>query len=53
MTKDEARVIKAIQQLDEERKRRIAAERRAGVLRAVIERMQREKAAQADKRAPA
>ena len=45
MTKDEQRIIRLVQQVDQERKARIAAERKASALRAVIMRMQAQKQA--------
>ena len=43
MAEADVRIIKLVRQVDEERARRIAAERQAGVLRAVIARMQAQK----------
>jgi hypothetical protein len=42
MTEPDLRLLKAIREVDAERKRRIAAERNASALRAVIARMQRQ-----------
>jgi hypothetical protein len=50
MTKDEQRIVKLVQQCDAERTARIAAERKASALRAVIARMQHEKSSAQDKR---